>query len=149
MPDNKIRLSDIPRFFDKVEITTTCWNWKASKDKCGYGTFGLRGVIRAHQFSYRLFHGFMSTRKMNIDHLCRNPSCVNPNHLELVTHRENILRGISPAAIAAKRTHCVRGHEYTPENTYIVKNKGDRMCRECSRIRDRKRAPRRKIARKA
>jgi len=141
MPE-KIKYSDIRRFFEKIKTTPKCWEWMACKDKHGYGVFALRGTIRAHQFSYRIFHGFQSTTKLNIDHLCRNPSCVNPNHLEIVTHRENILRGNGISAKAAKQTHCIREHEYTPENILFLKNRNERVCRECQRIRDRRRIPR-------
>lgn len=66
------------------------------------------------------------------DHLCRNRPCVNPWHIEIVTHRENTLRGTAPTAVNAAKTHCVHGHEFTPENTY-VSPQGWRWCRACKR----------------
>ncbi|NED52837.1 HNH endonuclease, partial [Micromonospora aurantiaca] len=69
------------------------------------------------------------------DHLCRNRACVNVTHLEIVTNRINILRGETLQAANAAKTHCIRGHEFTPENTY-VKN-GGRDCRTCARERQR------------
>lgn len=72
-----------------------------------------------------------------IDHLCGVRRCVNPEHLEAVTHRENLLRGTGFAAVNAAKTHCPHGHEYTPENTYHNPNpNGGRICRTCKRKRD-------------
>jgi hypothetical protein len=67
---------------------------------------------------------------MTIDHLCRNTSCVRPDHLEVVTREENALRGSRNAA----KTHCDRGHEFTPENTYVPPSRDHRACRECRRL---------------
>lgn len=66
---------------------------------------------------------------LTIDHLCRNKGCANPRHLEPVAHRENVLRGVSPAARHAQKIHCTNGHEFTPENTY--RYGGGRFCRAC------------------
>jgi hypothetical protein len=67
---------------------------------------------------------------LTIDHLCRNRGCVNPAHLEAVTNRTNLLRGDGIAALNARKTHCKRGHEFTPENTYVWRE-GTRACRAC------------------
>jgi hypothetical protein len=73
-----------------------------------------------------------------LDHLCRNPQCVNPKHLDLVSHRENVLRGIGFYAINARKTHCPQGHPYTPENTivelYPSSPKSGRRCLICWRF---------------
>lgn len=70
-----------------------------------------------------------------IDHLCRNRGCVNPLHLQAVPMRENTLRGFGPSAENARKTHCKRGHEFTPENTYL--HDGRRICKQCNRDRNR------------
>jgi hypothetical protein len=77
------------------------------------------------------------TEGLVIDHLCRVPLCVNPEHLEPVTLRENILRGESLSARRARQTHCKHGHEFTAANTYVTV-KGQRYCRACDRIRHRR-----------
>ena len=70
---------------------------------------------------------------LTIDHLCRVPACINPDHLEPVTLRINILRGVGPTAVHAAQTHCYQGHEFTNENTFRTKN-GGRVCRMCDRM---------------
>jgi len=70
---------------------------------------------------------------LTLDHLCRNTACVNPDHLEPVTNRANILRGGGVAALNARKTHCPQSHEYTPTNT-LARPNGSRECRECRRV---------------
>jgi len=120
----------IERFWNKVRKTDQCWNWIASVDGKGYGQFNLsRKMVSVHRISYILAKGSIP-KELELDHLCRNKICVNPNHLETVTHRENLLRGKSPSALNAKKTHCIRGHEFTPENTYRKKN-NRKNCKIC------------------
>lgn len=69
---------------------------------------------------------------LTLDHLCRVRACVNPDHMEPVTIRENALRGETAAARNAAQTHCPQGHEYTGENTYVT-TAGSRRCRTCTR----------------
>lgn len=117
----------------KIDEITKCWNWQSAKDKDGYGRFWLKDkTMPAHRASYELFIGEI-TEGLQIDHLCKNTSCVNPEHLELVTLKENVLRGIGISAQNARKTHCNQGHEFNPKNTY-VNNKGNRSCRECHRL---------------
>jgi hypothetical protein len=105
-----------------------CWIWKGGLTK-GYGHFWFAGkTTKAHRWFWEQASGPVP-KGYHLDHLCKNPRCVNPAHLELVTVRENILRGIGPAALNAKATQCHNGHQFTPENTYI--HNGSRSCRKC------------------
>lgn len=87
----------------------------------------------AHRVAYALFVG-EPDRTLQCDHLCRIPACCNPVHLEMVTPRQNSLRGIGVSAVGANKTHCHRGHEFSPENTrvYIGNNKYHRVCKQCA-----------------
>ena len=116
------------RFIEKFVVDGDCWRWTASINKVlGYGSFwdGLHKVA-AHQFSYKEFVGSVP-QGLEIDHLCRNRWCVNPAHLEAVTHQVNIRRGVGPPAVHARQTHCVRGHELPPRGLT------NRICRICTR----------------
>lgn len=118
-------------FLTKVEKTSTCWNWMKYKTQDGYGQSKWGDKLDyAHRIAYELFVGDIP-KGMVIDHLCRNRGCVNPDHLEAVDVQTNILRGISPTAKLAKMTHCVNGHEFTPNNIYF--SKLGRNCRTCRR----------------
>ena len=106
-----------------------CWLWTKSFSPNGYGVMKIDGKnVKAHRLSYELFVGSIPDG-LELDHLCRVRHCVNPAHLEAVTHRENVLRGNSPPSRNARKTHCLRGHEFTPENTMAIK--GGRACRAC------------------
>lgn len=84
------------RFWSKVDTAGFCWWWQGCKVPSGYGTFYYNGARHyAHRIAYELTKGFIP-EGLVIDHLCREPSCVNPSHLEVVTHRENVLRGDVP-----------------------------------------------------
>lgn len=127
------------RFWAKVAkgSDNECWVWQAARSSNGYGTFydGAR-TVRAHRFAYEAAVGLIP-EGLTIDHLCRTRACVNPAHLEPVTSRENILRGTSPSALHAVKTHCPRGHELSGENLGIWPGSG-RRCRECVKARQRK-----------
>ncbi len=128
-----LRKPAIERFWEKVEKTTSCWNWTAGINMGGYGTFWSKKRHRlAHRWSYEHFTGPIPDG-LTIDHLCRNTKCVNPKHLEAVTQRENVFRGESLFAKNHKKTHCKRGHEFTSDNTYIRKSKYGHMrgCKSC------------------
>lgn len=132
------------RFWEKVDKTPTCWKWKGSLGKKGYGRFRVGDRTEmAHRVAYELIVGAVPQGK-TLDHLCRVRGCVNPAHLEAVSNAENVLRGVGPPAINAKRTHCVHGHEFSDANTYV--HKGRRFCSQCSRDRLKKhRAARRSL----
>lgn len=125
-----MRGSPLERFLAKVEITSGCWLWTGGKSKFGYGSFGGPKPMGAHKFIYQQAVGQVP-KGMHLDHLCRNPSCVRPSHLEAVTPRENVRRGTAPAAKNARKTHCNRGHELNGEN--LDMENGRRRCITCRR----------------
>ncbi len=118
------------RFWAKVEKTEGCWLWTGALDSDGYGNVNRsKKSVGAHRYAYELLVGPIPAG-MVLDHICRNRRCVNPAHLDPVTNRENILRGEGACARHARKTHCVHGHEFTPENTRIRPN-GSRRCVAC------------------
>ncbi len=125
--------------WENVIVTDGCWQWTGNVLANGYGLFSRQSHARsAHRWFYQLLVGPVPDGLV-LDHLCRNRSCVNPAHLEPVTCKENVLRGIGPSARNAAKTRCSRGHEYTLATTRI-KADGDRDCKVCAkalaRIRD-------------
>lgn len=123
------------------EPMSGCWLWTGSTDPCGYGKVSIRGkIISTHVVSYTKARGPVPAA-LELDHLCRTPQCVNPDHLEAVTRRENVLRGLSPMARNARLTHCLRGHEFTSDSTYPPRpNRGhERRCKLCVRAASRER----------
>jgi HNH endonuclease len=111
-----------------------CWVWTATTNKKGYGRFNIGGKLhQAHRVAYELLIGPVPAGLLP-DHLCRNSSCVNPAHLEIVTNRENTLRGAGASASNARKTHCPKGHPYDRANTYRRPD-GGRECRICKQVR--------------
>lgn len=143
----------LERWLEKVDKTKTCWLWTGHITKDGYGAIQRgpshplgRGSSLAHRIGYELLVGPIPIG-LELDHICRIRHCVNPDHLEPVTRRINVLRGISPPAKRASRTHCLHGHEYTPENTGHWKRwPHTRRCLTCQRAAYRRWRDRRRTA---
>jgi len=129
-PYNRAMRDPVERFLEKIEVSPNgCWVWKGQISSNGYGHFWWAGrMSTAHRFSYEFFREFIPDN-LEPDHLCRNRSCVNPDHLELVTRSVNMKRGL----LGGHRTHCKRGHPYSGDNLYVYPD-GRRLCRACARI---------------
>ena len=135
-----LRVSPLERFFSHVEKTDECWNWKAHRTPTGYGEFKIDGhYVKAHRWIYEQTIGPILNGR-EIDHLCRNRSCVRPDHLEVVTHAENMKRGRWPKGAWQKmaqaqlaKTHCPKGHPYRGDNLIQTRKDGHshRRCRMC------------------
>jgi hypothetical protein len=111
------------------EPNSGCWLWTGAVDLDGYGVaWASKTTKRAHRVIFEGARGAIPPG-LHLDHLCRNTSCVNPGHLEPVTPRENTMRGVTPAAANAKKTHCRNGHPFDEANVYWFGN--ERRCRAC------------------
>jgi hypothetical protein len=124
------------RFWSKVDKTGDCWMWLGKKQSTGHGHFVIvKGLtVMAYRYSYEQLVGPIPAGLV-IDHLCRTPPCVNPAHLEPVTSGENLRRGDGPTGRRFRQTHCIHGHEFTPENTERSGPYQTRRCRACRRAR--------------
>lgn len=150
LPDSDSPAGFPPRFAAKFSVVDSgCWEWKRPAAG-GYGYFRTGGLLpgkppqsSAHRFAYEWINGVVAA-DIEIDHLCRNPRCVNPDHLEAVTSSENQLRA---QPYKKPQTHCVHGHEYTPENTFMMSNGRERRCRTCARKQRQERTERVRAAR--
>ena len=114
---------------------TGCWLWTRCVDGSGYGAVRAGGATRrAHRVSYEAIVGQIPPG-LQMDHLCRVKSCVNPDHLEPVTHRENSLRSNNAGGRNARMTHCLRGHLLADPNVYWCRGGLRRLCKACDKIR--------------
>lgn len=132
------------RFWAMVEIGPGCWLWTGVKDHKGYGRFhlldkGRRRMVRAHRVAYELTCGPIPDG-LEVMHACDNPQCVNPAHLSIGTHSENMQDAAAKGRICtigkSRITHCPQGHSYSGSNLYVAPN-GHRKCRECNRLHQR------------
>ena len=143
MPKND-DLTYAERFLSRVIISDSgCWEWTAGKSGTGYPMFTWNNKTRgAYKFIYEYINGKIK-KDQEMDHLCKNKLCCNPKHLEAVSRSENCLRGTvgyHNNHHYGNKTHCKRGHEFTPENTRIKKcntsrNGLSRQCSQCIKIR--------------
>jgi HNH endonuclease len=123
----------LERLFAKFTVSDGCWEWTAAKTN-GYGRIGRGrrgdGHVYAHRAIYEILVGPIPDGLV-IDHLCRNRSCVNPDHMEIVTHKENIRRGFAPSAISVRNSVCQKGHPLSGSNLYVQPSNGKRKCKTC------------------
>lgn len=121
-----------------VVCESGCWEWVGWINDSGYGVIGAKNstgkhsTTGAHRALWERSFGKIP-QGLELDHLCRNRKCVRLDHLEVVTKKENTLRGVSPQAMNARKTHCARGHDLFGANLYIRKCDGGRLCRICRR----------------
>lgn len=149
----RLRSAEFVRFWSKVNFSGPfahrlgrCWEWAGCDGGNGYGKFYLEGKMRwAHRVAYQLEVGPILDG-LTLDHLCRNPRCIRPSHLEAVTHQENCQRGLRGALHEtgsdvnhhnANKEVCKWGHLFDEANTYIHPVTGRRWCRACARERQR------------
>jgi len=128
------------RFHEKYQIDASgCWIWTGARHRRGYGWFWHDGACFAHKWAWVQQNGSVPDG-LELDHICRNTSCVNPRHLEAVTHRINVRRGRLIGNNA--KTHCPSGHPYSGANLGIRKKDGTKYCRACHRLYSRRRRQR-------
>ena len=129
----------IIRFWKFVSLQGNgCWLWTGGIADNGYAHFSFDGKgVLAHRWAYQYFIGEPIPDGLEPDHLCRNRSCVNPWHLEVVTHPVNCQRG-EGAQFQRDKTHCPQGHPYDEENTYRRLDRPQRNCKICKREADRR-----------
>lgn len=126
--------SQLQKFLSLIEKTSTCWNWKGTIHKSGYGNMGINGhELLVHRIAYRVFRKGRLIRAYVLDHLCRNKRCVNPLHLRQVTERTNTLAGTGFSARNARKTSCKHGHPLKGENLGTQWGGKYRRCLTCDK----------------
>lgn len=143
-------IKDDRKFMAKVLVDSDgCWIWQGSIGNTGYGqvrrTRPSNKLWLTHRYSYTQEYGTIPDG-LCLDHLCRVRACCNPEHLEPVTHAENMRRAPNYRH-NVRKTHCPRGHEYSGDNLYVWH--GRRFCRECNKMFVRRREDRKKEAKRA
>ena len=124
------------------KLPSGCWEWRAGKTSAGYGVFYVdKKPVYSHRLAWILSNGAIPDG-MVIDHLCRNRSCCNVSHMEVVTRGENVLRGSGASAKHKTKTHCKNGHPFTAENTRRTHGGKHRQCKQCEKDRHKKRCQR-------
>lgn len=136
---------DVARMWSKVDKrgSDECWPWLGAVTRAGYGTFdaGPRSARKrsgAHRVVWEVVKGEQLPTDLAIDHLCKNTVCVNPDHLEPVPQRVNVLRGDSVVGKVNREMVCLRGHDLTLPDAFVVSPTA-RHCRKCQQVRRRAR----------
>jgi len=136
----------IGRLWSRVDrrADTECWPWLGRPTARGYGIFGVRrrdgsdARSGAHRVVFEVYHLRPIPTDLALDHLCKNTMCVNPHHLEVVTQRENILRGDHKIGRVYREMRCLRGHDLSLPDAFTMSPTG-RHCRLCQAIRRKER----------
>ena len=129
-------ITAIKKHLDRKWSDYPCYEWQGYKTNLGYGQLGTAKKLGKNLYAHRIVWEAVNgpiPEGLSLDHLCRNPSCISPHHLEPVTHKENCLRGVGVGAINSKKTHCKTGHAFDELNTGYLKD-GRRYCKECQRL---------------
>ena len=140
--ENEMRKTLKERFDGRYTVNkkTGCWEWEGARSPEGYSRIGHKGkACYGHRISHEIHIGPIP-KGLEIDHLCRVRHCVNPEHLEAVTHSVNAQRGVCGKVSASRnraKTTCPHGHPYEGGNLYVVPKTGHRVCLTCKRKRNR------------